>query len=228
MKPLLATLAFVFSVSSLLAADEPFNGKDLSGWKFKAKGNLKSQWKVGTPALSPDNPKALTASGTGGAMVNVVAKHGQSIDIYSEQKWGSSRIELEVLVAQGANSGIYVMGEYEVQVLDSYGKEKLGGGDMGAIYGATPPKVNASKKPGEWQKYVIDFRAPKFDANGKKTANARFLKVVLNGKTLHEDVEMKGPTPAGVTGKEAAEGPVMFQGDHGPVAYRNLVVTKLK
>ena len=55
------------------------------------------------------------------------------------------------------------MGEYEVQVLDSYGKEKLGGGDMGAVYGAAPPAVNACKPPGEWQKYVIDCQAPKFD-----------------------------------------------------------------
>jgi len=119
------------------------------------------------------------------------------------------------------------MGEYEVQVLDSFGKEKLGGGDMGAIYGAAPPRTNACKKPGEWQKYVIEFQAPAFDAAGKKTANAKFISVKLNGETLHENVEMKGPTPAGVTGKEAATGPIMFQGDHGPVAFRNIVITPL-
>jgi|TARA_B100000959_G_scaffold283294_1_gene351835 hypothetical protein len=209
-------------------ADGPFNGKTLQGWSFKKKGTLQPKWVTGTPKLAADNPKALVADGTGGAMVNVVTGHGQSIDIYSDQKWGSCRIELEVLVAKGANSGIYVMGEYEVQVLDSYGKEKLGGGDMGAIYGAQPPRTNACKKPGEWQKYEIDFLAPGFDAAGKKTSNARFLVVKLNGKVLHENVEMKGPTPSGVTGREAATGPIMFQGDHGPVAYRNIRITPLK
>ena len=226
---LLASLAPAIALTGGLAlADNPFNGKDLEGWSFKKKGNLKSNWVTGTPHLDGANPKALKAGETGGAMVNVVTGHGQSIDIYSDQKWGSSRIELEVLVAKGANSGIYVMGEYEVQVLDSYGKEKLGGGDMGAIYGAQPPRTNACKKPGEWQKYEIDFLAPKFDADGKKTANAKFLVVKLNGKILHENVEMKGPTPSGVTGREAATGPIMFQGDHGPVAYRNISITPLK
>ena len=159
-------------------------------------------------------------------MINVVYGHRQSVDIYSNAKFGSCRIEVEMMVAKGANSGIYVMGEYEVQVLDSYGKEQLGGGDMGAIYGAQPPAVNACKKPGEWQKYVIEFQAPTFDDSGKKTANARFIKVELNGKTLHENVEMEGPTPSGVTGREAARGPIMFQGDHGPVAYRRIKITE--
>jgi hypothetical protein len=120
------------------------------------------------------------------------------------------------------------MGEYEIQVYDSHGVEKPGPGDMGAIYGANVPKVNACKAPGEWQKYVIEFRAPKFDAEGKKTANAVIAKVELNGTVIHENVEMSGPTPGGLTGKEAPTGPLMFQGDHGPVAYRNIKVTPLE
>lgn len=225
----IASLSLLFAVAAQ-AGDKPFNGKDLTGWKFKAlKGLAGSKWKVGVPQLNKKNPKALKAvAGDEKAMVNEVSGHRQSFDIYSEQKWGSCRIELEVLVAKGANSGIYVMGEYEVQVLDSYGKEKLGGGDMGAIYGAQPPRTNACKKPGEWQKYEIEFLAPKFDDNGKKTANAKFKVVKLNGKILHENVEMKGPTPSGVKGKEAPTGPIMFQGDHGPVAFRNIVITELK
>ena len=206
----------------------PFNGKDLDNWITKPKSKGKNAWVVGVPSQSKENPKTLAVADGAGAMVNKVSGHGQSWDIYSKEKWGSCRIELEVMVPKGANSGVYVMGEYEVQVLDSYGKEKLGGGDMGAIYGAQPPKVNACKKPGEWQKYVIDFKAPSFDANGKKTSNARFIKVELNGKILHENVEMKGQTPSGVNGKEAATGPIMFQGDHGPVAYRNIRITPMQ
>src|SRR6185503_15868677 len=99
-------------------------------------------------------------------------------DTYSEQKFGDCVIEVEVFVPKGSNSGIYVMGEYEVQVFDSFGKEdkKMGQGDMGALYSAAAPKINATKAPGQWNKYVIDFRAPKYDASGKKTKNAVFVK----------------------------------------------------
>ena len=145
-----------------------------------------------------------------------------------EAKWGDALIEVELMVPKGSNSGVYVMGEYEIQVLDSFGHEKMSTGDIGALYGAAPPKVNASKAPGEWQKFVIDFRAPKFDGEGKKTANAKFVKIELNGQVVQEDVEMKGPTPGGLTGKEAATGPIMFQGDHGAVSYRNIKVSPAK
>jgi hypothetical protein len=150
------------------------------------------------------------------------------VDLYTEATWGDAVIEVEVLVPEKSNSGVYVMGEYEVQVLDSFGKEKVGAGDMGGLYGASAPKLNASKAAGAWQKFVIDYRAPRFDDKGVKTANMRFVKIELNGQVIHENVEMKGPTPSGVTGKEAATGPLMFQGDHGPVAYRAIKVTPVK
>ena len=117
------------------------------------------------------------------------------------------------------------MGEYEVQVYDSWGKEKMESLDMGAIYDAAPPPFNACKKPGDWQRYVIEFQAPRFDAQGKRTANAKFLSVELNGKMIHRNLEMPGPNPRGVTGKEAPQGPILFQGNHGPVAYRNIRIT---
>ena len=130
------------------------------------------------------------------------------------------------MVPQGSNSGVYVMGEYEIQVLDSWGRTKMGSGDMGAVYGAAPPPLNASKKPGEWQKYVIDFNVPRFDSTGKKIANAQLVKVQLNGKVLHENLVLPGPTPGGVSGKEGPKGPIMFQGNHGAVAYRNIRITE--
>jgi hypothetical protein len=219
---LCATTVAALLIANAAAADDaakPFNGKDLTGWKTKEPAS-RSHWTVGTAKLA-DNPGQLAVTADGGEMVNA---KGQGVDIYTEAKFGDAVIELEVMVPKGSNSGIYVMGEYEVQVLDSYGKERVGPGDMGGLYGATAPRVNASKAPGEWQKFVIEFRAPKFDDAGNKTANARFVKVVLNGQVIHENVEMKGPTPSGVTGKEAPTGPLMFQGDHGPVAYRNIVI----
>ena len=209
-------------LAAILAAQavEPFNGKDLSGWKLKGP-EAKSKWKVGKASLDPADPKKF-AVGEGAELVNAA---GGGVDLYSEATFGDAVIELELMVPKGSNSGVYVMGEYEVQVLDSFGKEKMGTGDIGALYGAAPPKLNASKAPGEWQAMKIDFTAPKFDAEGKKTANAKFVKIELNGQVIQENVEMKGPTPAGVTGKESAKGPVMFQGDHGPVAYRNIRVS---
>jgi hypothetical protein len=98
---------------------------------------------------------------------------------------------------------------------------------VGAIYSAAVPKKNAAKKPGEWQKFVIEFQAPRFEGD-KKVANAKFIKVTLNDVVLHENVEMKQQTPGGLTGKESATGPLMFQGDHGPVAYRNIKITPKK
>ena len=201
-------------------AQEPFNGKDLAGWKLKG-AEAKSRWKVGKASLDAADPKKFAVA-EGAELVNAA---GGGVDLYTEAKWGDALIELELMVPKGSNSGVYVMGEYEVQVLDSFGKEKMGTGDIGALYGAAPPKLNASKAPGEWQKMTIDFVAPKFGADGKKTANAKFVKIELNGQVIQENVEMKGPTPAGVTGKEAATGPLMFQGDHGPVAFRAIKIS---
>lgn len=202
---------------------EPFNGKNLDGWKLKGDPK-KSKWTVGQAALDEKSPTQLVVKPVQSSTPELINAKGGGVDIYSEATFGSCVIEVEVMVPKGSNSGIYVMGEYEVQILDSYGKAKVGPGDIGGLYGAAAPRVNAAKKPGEWQKFVIDFQAPKFEA-GKKVANAKFVKVILNGETIHENVEMKGPTPSGVTGKESATGPIMFQGDHGPVAYRNLKIT---
>ena len=231
MKALLGLMCALAFCGAALAGDatviEPFNGKDLTGWKAKGP-EAKNKWKVGKASLDPANPVQIVCAEGGNEMVNVVAKHGEGLDFYCEQKWGSGTIEIEVMVPKGSNSGIYVMGEYEVQVLDSFGKENPGPGDMGGIYGASAPKLNASKAPGEWQKYVIEYEAPKFDADGKKTANMKFIKVTLNDKVIHENVEMKGVTGGALTGKEAATGPLMFQGNHGPVAYRNIKITPAK
>jgi hypothetical protein len=200
----------------------PFNGNDLKGWKFKG-AESKSKWTVGVAALDDKAANKLTSAPSkadAGELINL----GPSVDLYTEDKFGDCLVEVEVMVPKGSNSGIYLMGEYEVQVLDSFGKEKVGPGDMGGIYKTAAPKVNACKKPGEWQKFVIEFQAPKFDGD-KKTADAKFLKVTLNGELIHENVAVKGPTGGELNSKESPTGPLMFQGDHGPVAFRNLKIT---
>ena len=128
------------------------------------------------------------------------------------------------MVPRGSNSGIYLQGNYEIQILDSFGKQRVGPGDIGGIYGAAAPRVNAAKAPGQWQTFVIDFQAPRFE-NGQKIANAVFKKIVLNGQVIQENVEVQGPTGGNLGRGDVARGPLMFQGDHGPVAFRNIKIT---
>jgi hypothetical protein len=205
---------------------EPFNGKNLDGWKAKPEGQAKSEWVVGTARPDPASPKKFIVTPGGNELINNTPGHGKSLDLYCEALHGDAVVSLEVMVPKESNSGIYIMGEYEVQVLDSFGNDSHPGpGDMGAIYGAQPPRHPKYRAPGEWNSYEIHWQAPKFDDSGKKTANARFIKVLLNGVTIHENLEMPKATPGGVKGMEQAKGPLMFQGNHGPVAYRNIKIT---
>jgi len=224
---LVGLLCFASSVVAQDRTVEPFNGENLSGWKLKGEPSG-SYWKVGEAQLHPDDPSKFSVA-SGKELINDKGHvdHGRGVDIYSDFKHGSARIEIEVMVPKGSNSGVYLQGEYEVQVFDSWGVKTPRAVDIGAIYGAAPPRVNAAKKPGEWQQLVIDFEAPRFDAAGQVTHKARFVRVSLNGKTIQENVEMAGPTPGGLTGQEHALGPILLQGDHGPVSYRNLKITPM-
>jgi hypothetical protein len=103
--------------------------------------------------------------------------------------------------------------------------------DSGGIYhrwignkgvGGSAPSRNASRRPGEWQSFHIWFRAPRFDAGGRKTENARFVRVLYNGLAIQWNVDVDGGTRAHMNIPEAALNPIMLQGDHGPVAYRNI------
>ena len=157
---------------------------------------------------------------------------GRTSNLSTEETFGDIELYLEFMVAKGSNSGVYLHGLYEVQVFDSWkSDEPMTSSDCGGIYhrwinetgvGGSAPSRNASRKPGEWQSFYIAFRGPRFDASGKKIANAKFLRVVHNGFTIQRDVEVDGPTRAAMNLKEAAKNPLMLQGDHGPVAYRNV------
>jgi hypothetical protein len=198
-----------------------FNGKNLTGWKVKG-SPAKVQWVVGKATLDEKNPAKLAVTeADSGDLIN---PHHAG-DLSTEQKFGDGTFEVEFMIPKGSNSGVYLMGEYEIQILDSFGKDKVGPGDMGGLYSIAAPKVNACKKPGEWQKFVIEYQTPRFDDAGKKTANMKLVKVTLNDQVIHENVEAKGPTPGGLTGKESATGPLMFQGDHGPVVFRTVKFT---
>jgi hypothetical protein len=143
------------------------------------------------------------------------------------------------MVPEDSNSGVYLMGRYEVQVLDSWGEEHPEYSDCGGLYQSdpdkdgnqfpgVPPRVNACKKPGEWQTYDIHFRPPTFDEEGNKKSNAMFVEVRLNGVLIHENVEVTQPTRSAAFLDEVPKGPLMLQGDHGPVAYRNIHISTVR
>lgn len=235
LKSHLTLLAFAFSALAAARAEDIslFNGKDLSAWKAPL-----GAWSVvGSVALNADAPKGFTAQPGEGIMLSSAS--GKSVDIMSLAEHGDCELHVEFNVPKGSNSGVYVQGRYEVQVFDSFGKDPIAEHDCGALYQRWDPsrgkgnegyeghipKVNASKAPGEWQTFDITFRAPRFDAAGKKTENAKFIKVLHNGVLIHENVEMTGPTRGSKFPEEGAKGPIVIQGDHGPVAYRNLKLT---
>jgi hypothetical protein len=203
-------------------------GKDLSGWKIRNPPG--SHWKlVGDVKLNPQNPKELAASGEPGdspILVNDLKEKEHGSDAYTEQQFGDCEVHVELMVPKGSNSGVYLMGRYEVQVFDSYGKTKPGTVDLGSIYATKPPDAEnyQPKAPGEWQTLNIVFQAPRFDDAGKKIANAKFVSVKLNGKEIQKDVEAPKPTGGQLSDKEVPRGPLLFQGDHGAVAFRNVRV----
>ncbi len=207
------------------------NGKSLAGWRAPL-----GDWKlVKAAALSPDNPKAFALAEGKGVLVN--GDKGRTGNLFSKHEHGDVMAAIEYMVPEGSNSGIYFQGRYEIQILDSHGKTGLTHGDNGGIYErwadgkgfeGTAPAINASKPPGEWQKFIVTFRAPRFDKRGKKIENARFVKVVHNGQLIHHNVEVAGPTRAAAYNDEKPTGPLMLQGDHGPVAFRKIVLKPAK
>lgn len=160
---------------------------------------------------------------------------GNNDHLYTSWSHGDLELELDFLMPKGSNSGLYLMGRYEVQLFDSWGVENPQYSDVGGIYRrrvgdeemeGSAPRLNAARAPGLWQHYRILFKAPEFNQAGEKTANAMFEEVWLNGALIQEDVEVTGPTIEALFQDEQAEGPLVIQGDHGPVAIRNITYKK--
>lgn len=188
-----------------------FNGKNLSNWRTRSGGP--AGWKV--------------ADG----IITVEPRTG---DIVTQQKFTDFMLHLEWMEpdmpdAKGqakGNSGVYLQGRYEVQVLDSYGIEVPGKGDCGAIYDQFAPLVNACKPALEWQTYDVIFRAARLDDSGKVANQAR-VTLLQNGMVIHNNVELLGPTGGAIDDKVGEPGPLLLQ-DHGNlVKYRNIWIVEL-
>ena len=202
---------------------------DFSTWQGDT-----GQWQiVGGVFMNPQNEKLLSSEPGAGIILNGPA--GKTVHLFSKEQWQDVKAHIEFMVPKGSNSGVYFMGRYEIQVFDSWQKaSEYPGIECGGIYErwdesrkqkgfeGHSPRVNVSRPPGQWQSFDIIFRAPRFDENGKKISNARFEKVIHNGVVIHEDVALTGPTRSSAYSDEKPAGPLMLQGDHGPVAYRNI------
>jgi hypothetical protein len=225
----------------------PAGGK-LNGWKpvneTREGAQRPNDWKIPvTVKLDPASEAKLVsepyqgASGADSLAAFVNNRDGKSASLASPEEDGDLEIYIEFMVPKGSNSGICLMGNYEIQIQDSYGEENLRYGSNGGIYampgkkgrvGGRPPSVNVSRKPGEWQSLHIWFRAPRFGTDGKKVENAHFLRVEHNGTQVHEEYELFDSTRAVSPWPERAKAPLLLQGDHGPVAFRNLWVRTLR
>ena len=161
--------------------------------------------------------------------------------LQSKQEFGSCRLHVEFATpseAKGSgqgrgNSGVFLMGQYEIQVLDSYKNITYPDGQCGALYGRAKPLVNASRGPGEWQSYDVTFHRPIFNKAGDVTRKAKFH-VIHNGHVIHDNLELSGGTgwrgPHSISEykKHGDKGPLKMQ-DHGnPVRFRNVWVKPLK
>ncbi|MEX2592218.1 MAG: DUF1080 domain-containing protein [Anditalea sp.] len=202
--------------------------------------NAGKSWSIaGDVSAELDQHHSLTTSKGKGILVNIPTEKNQGKDLYTQAEYGDMDLEVEYMMAPGSNSGIYLQGRYEIQLLDSWGVVNPKAGDNGGIYerwdDSKPegqkgfqgyaPRQNVSRAPGLWQHLIVSFQAPRFDDNGNKTENAKILRVELNGVVIHENVELFGPTRGGMENNEKATGPLRIQGDHGAVAFRNINIS---
>ncbi len=184
-----------------------FDGKSLTSWKNPG-------WKLegGAMIAAKGEQKSLAEFG----------------DCHVHVEW-SEPVEIKGQGQGRGNSGVFLMGIFEVQVLDSFGTETYADGQAASLYGQSPPRVNATRKPGEWNVYDIYFRAPR-SADGKVTEPAK-ITVIHNGFIVQNNVTLLGPTQhknlASYNGGLPAKGPIALQ-DHGnPVRFRNIWVVPL-
>ena len=170
---------------------ELFDGKSLDNWDVEHK-NKPSGWSV-----------------VDGVMTNEAGAN----NLVSKQKFKDFKIQAEYKLAPKSNSGIYLRGRYELQVLDDYGKEPESHGHM-AIYSRTKPLVNASRPAGEWQTMEAIIVGNR-------------VTVTLNGQKVHDNAVLEGITGGALDSDEGAPGPIMLQGDHGKVWFRKVTITPI-
>lgn len=203
--------------------------EDMSGFEKTAKN-----WQIVEDAyVDKEKERTLISTPGTGVLVSLPAPKSRG-NLFTTFEHGDIELEIDVMMPLKSNSGIYFQGRYEVQLFDSWGVKDVAFSDMGGIYQrwddartekgyeGHAPKINAAKAPGLWQHFKILFHAPRFNDAGEKIKNAEFKEVWLNGQLIHENVEVTGYTRGTKLHEEKPLGPLMIQGDHGPVAIKNI------
>jgi 3-keto-disaccharide hydrolase len=192
-----------------------FDGSSLSQWR--AHDSTAAKWIVrdGYMEVKPGTGTLVSTRGFGDVQLHI--------------EWATPAI-VQGEGQERGNSGIFLMGRYELQVLDSYQNDTYPDGQAGAIYGENPPLVNATRPPGQWQEYDIVFRRPRFKADGSLERPAR-MTVFLNGVLIQDNFELVGPTANKAQPPYRAHAdklPLTLQ-DHGnPTRFRNIWIRELK
>jgi hypothetical protein len=199
--PLLTLTLIAASVLCLQAADDGFrplfNGKDTTGWHLR-------------------NPQSHNSwSVENGVLKNTVNKGEHGTDLVTDEKFSDFTVKFEYLVPDNSNSGFYLRGRHEIQILGDYAKGKTSLGGNGALYNFKEADKFVSKPGNEWQ-------------TAEATMIGNKITVVLNGVKIHDNVECTKPTGGELDNKVDQPGPILLQGDHGTVSFRNLRVKILK
>ena len=174
------------------------------------------KWSKPEPLFNGENldgwqPQTTDRANQWQAVKGVLTNPASGVNLMTTQKYDDFKLHVEFKYPAGSNSGIYLRGRYEVQVEDNYGRVP-NSHYIGGLYGFLTPNENASKPAGEWQTYDI-------------TLVGRRVTVVLNGKSVITDAIIPGITGGALDSKEGEPGPILLQGDHGPIEYRNLTIS---
>ena len=221
--------------SQITLAQNPLKEIVLTDLSFA--NNTGKNWQIVKEVQADLNrPNFLKTEKGTGVLINLFDERKPGKDLFFDFQHGDIDIELDYMLAKSSNSGIYLQGRYEVQLMDSWGITNYGSSDNGGVYErwdeskpqgqqgfeGYSPRQNVSRAPGLWQRLKISFQAPRFNTEGRKIQNARILLVELNGVRIQEDVELSGPTRGSIDSLENALGPLRLQGDHGAVAFKNI------
>jgi len=216
-----AAIASLLAAPMAMAADSPsltkppkgdawkplFDGKTLAGWHTK---------------VQPDAHSLMSWAAVNGVLVNVppIGEDLHGIDLVSDVELGSHELYIEFMVPQGSNSGVYIIGQYEIQVYDSFENKTPTKIDCGGIYDKIAPSVFASLPPGYWQCFHAIFHKAVVK-DGKVVQKPR-ITVYHNGKKVIDNAEIEGVTGAALKNEVVETGPTYLQGNHGMVLFRNI------